>query len=138
MSGPQNGRVSEARSVPHSDAHGATVRGGGGGRFVRRQAAEAAASVAGSVAACDRSFADRYPALHEWLTLTRDDVGQRMTATLLLFAEAGRFKACFCDRQADASFFRSSESVEGLWSALESALADGSADWRARRQAAKR
>ena len=72
------------------------------------------------------------------MTLQALDGKPRATATILVFTELGRWKACFCDREADASFFRSAESYAGLMASVESALAEASADWRARTRPARR
>jgi len=58
------------------------------------------------------------------------DGAAAMTATLLVFCEEGRFKACFHDRDEGRTFFRSSESFQELLETLERALADGVAEWR--------
>lgn len=121
-----------ASGINHSDAHGATARGGGGGSYRSRSRPGVGDNVPPGVAGRDPSFQERYPALHEWLTEATLDGKPVFTATLLVFCEDGRWKACVGDRENDRSFFKSSESFQGLLEALEKALSDGSAEWRAR------
>lgn len=70
----------------------------------------------------------------EYLSLDLVEGKPRQTATLLVFVESGRWRACVNDRDSESSFFRSSESFLGLLESLESALSNGTADWRARPQ----
>lgn len=116
----------------HSDAHGATKRGGGGGTYRSRSVVSSNGCNQGGIVARDPDFLRDFPALCEFMTMAMNEGKAVLTSTVLVFCEGGRFKGCFSDREADRSFFRSSESFAGLWRALESALAAGDADWRVR------
>lgn len=89
------------------------------------------------MAAIDTTLQRTHPALCEYLTSMVCDGKSRFTATLLVFAENGRFKACLSDRETDCSFFRSSESFQGLLDAVEASLRQGDADWRPKSQRKK-
>lgn len=78
----------------------------------------------------DPEFARRYPALHEWMTVSILEGSARETSTLLVFCEDGRFKGCLHDREGSQVLFRSGVTFLGLLEALEACLTDGSADWR--------
>lgn len=81
----------------------------------------------------DSPWVQAYPHLFEFLVDTRwEDGTERETGTLLLFAEAGRLKACLNDRALGRSVFLSAESLESLFSALQAGLADESLDWRSK------
>jgi hypothetical protein len=90
------------------------------------------------LAAEDREFSSSFPALTEWLTLQLHEGASIRTATLLIFCEEGKWKACIADRERDASFFRSADTFNGLLGALEDALREGTAEWRARARSGKR
>jgi len=98
--------------------------------FVQRgRSGEGGASVGGGgpseVCAAD------IPALVEYLTLDHyEDGASRETATLLIFAEEGRFKGCLNDRQEERVCWVSSGSLLGLIAELEANLEAGTADWR--------
>jgi hypothetical protein len=89
------------------------------------------AAAAGAVAAEDADWAKSYPAVLEFMT---DQVGEGgevvETATLLLFAEDGQWKACFTDRATERRLWRSGKTVKGTLAALEKALGQEGADWR--------
>jgi len=78
-----------------------------------------------------------YPVLLEFLTSTvwGEDKTARVPGTLLLFTEAGAFKAMLRDRDDPGVAFVTSGSLDGLLAALEAGLASGGLDWRADRQA---
>lgn len=116
--------------VGHSDAHGATRRGGGGGSYRSRAGSPNGNRLPPGVAAVDAQFQQSYPALCEYMTSTLTDGKPCFTATVLFFCEEGKWKACVRDRERDMVCFRSSESFTGLLEALERALADGGAEWR--------
>lgn len=80
----------------------------------------------------DPEFIRSYPTLYHYLfDVVWDDGTQRETATLLLFADAGRLKACLKDRALHRSAFVSSSSLDGVFEALERGLLGEGLDWRA-------
>lgn len=71
------------------------------------------------------------PAVVEYLTATAyPDGSQRERSTISLFLEDGVVKACLSDRDQARTLWRSGASVEDALMAVESAVADGTADWR--------
>jgi hypothetical protein len=50
---------------------------------------------------------------------------------LTLYLEDGVFKAALNDKEADASVFRTGDALQKVLEALEKALANDTADWRA-------
>lgn len=82
----------------------------------------------------DPEFERRHPTVCAFVTQDRfDDGGYRQTSTLLFFLDQGSLKVCLSDRQGSRSLFRSANSIEGCLDALEQALSDGTADWKAKR-----
>ena len=89
------------------------------------------ADVPADSTAHDPDFADRYPALHEYLTRTVDDDGEpRQTASLTIFAEDELFKCCLNDRECKEVAFYSDNSFLALMDGLEHSLQEGKLDWR--------
>lgn len=72
-----------------------------------------------------------YPSVVSFLsdTVYRDGSG-RVTGTLLMFVEAGLWKACLRDRDLDEVAFVSADTPEGVLSAMESGIKDGDLEWR--------
>jgi hypothetical protein len=90
-----------------------------------------AAAPAGSAAATDVEFAKKYPNLSLLLTCTTLPNGKvRQTATMTIVAESGLWKGGVKDRDHSMSLWRSGETIDGLLTALETALESGQADWR--------
>lgn len=88
-----------------------------------------------AAALCADGMVEVGPAIQEWLTGTAYEDGKpRQTATIMLLAEAGRWKAWVHDRDSRRSAWLSSEGLGDLFVALERALASGVADWRADRK----
>lgn len=99
-------------------------------RFVKRLE-NAAAGGASTLVKDDLS--ESYPALWEYLTATEYAPGQpRVTSTLMLLTESGKVKGCVHDRDGNASAWFTSTSLRGLLDAIESALIEQTADWRAK------
>lgn len=74
-----------------------------------------------------------YPSLLEWLTEDRyEDGSARQTATLLVFAEQGTWKACFADRDNDRNTFVSANTPEGCLGVLEERLKANAVEWKPR------
>lgn len=98
-------------------------------KWVKRLAPEDKEGV-GSGHAEDLDFASQRPALHEHLTCDWLEGTKRLTSTLGLSTEGGRWKARLADRDNGMVLFVSGDSVEGALDALEKALTGGEADWR--------
>lgn len=54
-----------------------------------------------------------------------------MTGTLTLMRDGDLFKACLNDRDSECSAFISGKTLTSLLEAVEAALKEGKADWRA-------
>jgi len=81
--------------------------------------------------ALDGKFLAKYPSLaHHIGDDFWDDNTPRTRSTLTLYLEEGSFKAALNDKEADASVFRTGETLDAVLAALEKALASGTADWR--------
>lgn len=79
----------------------------------------------------DAGFVSHWPALFEYLTLLSwDDGSAREPATLLVFVDEGRWKACLNDKANARVGWRSADSFAGLLDVVEAGLAGGSMDWR--------
>lgn len=79
----------------------------------------------------DEVFSGFYPTLFAHLTETVWDDGKpRKTATLLLFAENGRWKGFFHDRDGKRGFWVTAEAWEGLLDALEGSVESSSTEWK--------
>jgi len=79
----------------------------------------------------DTSFQKLFPNLHEMLTATQyADNQPRTTSTLLLFCEGGVLRGCLNDRDNNRSSFLTAETIDDLFSTIESALASGRVEWR--------
>jgi len=86
----------------------------------------------GKPAAEDAAASKQYPNIVLLLTATKDDAGKlRKTATLTICAEDGLFKGGIRDRENSASLWKSAKTFDGLFKALEAALDDPDAEWRA-------
>lgn len=64
---------------------------------------------------------------------TYPEGGYRNTSTILFFLERGFLKVCLNDRENNRSLFRTGDSVDACFDALEEALAGDTADWKAKR-----
>lgn len=107
-----------------------TPVGSGGGVSLSAGLAGAGAAVNGAFAH-DSDLASRCPFLNLFLTATVDDDGKpRKGATLMFFAEDGRFRAVLHERQLSLSLWRDADSLQGCLEGLEAALAGGRAEWR--------
>lgn len=77
-------------------------------------------------------WSEDMPAVCEYLVLDRyDDGTPRTCATLLIFAQEGRWLACLNDRERGRSAWASGDTPDEVLRALDRALQDGSASWRA-------
>lgn len=106
-------------------------------RFIKRKPIEEGVDLGPPpIAANEEAFRD-FPALFEFLTVSRwEDGTPRATGTLLLFSDAGVFKFCLNDRDAGLALWVSSSCLLGALESLERALAEGTGEWRG--QATKR
>jgi len=87
----------------------------------------------------DPFFAEKYEALHEYLTLSVwEDGSSRMTSTISLFTDNGQWKARLNDRDEGTVAFVAAEGFIALLEALETGLRDGTLDWREDRFAAQK
>jgi len=78
-----------------------------------------------------KKWRDAHPALSEYLETDEWENGEtRATSTLLLFVDAGGFKACLNDRDANRSLWVTGVSFLDVLEALEGLLASGGGEWR--------
>lgn len=79
----------------------------------------------------DQAFRDRYPILFELLASTEKVEGKRRKpCTLTLVAEDGLVKCGLKERDRNLSLWTSSETVGGVFAALEEALGERPVRWR--------
>jgi hypothetical protein len=83
--------------------------------------------------AWDEELFSTYPAIFEYLTLSRRGGRDIETATFLFFCGEGSFKACVTDREANQVLWRDASTFRGLLETLEETLAAGKATWRAKK-----
>jgi len=85
----------------------------------------------GTDAPSDPKFASHYPALWEYLSVTRlEDGSTRKLAKLSLSVQDGRWCACFVDEDNKRLMFISGETYDQLLKSLEKHLANETAEWR--------
>lgn len=83
----------------------------------------------------DSMFAESYPTLHEYLTLSQwADRTPRMTATLTMYFVDGSMTMVVNDRDNERSAFFTASEFGDLMQAVETALRDDSAEWKSRRK----
>lgn len=80
--------------------------------------------------AVDSAFEGDYPGLHEHLTLDWLSGKRRVTSTLTVFCDAGRWKGSLRDRDNGLVCFCSADTFLGVLGALERAVVSGDGDWR--------
>lgn len=86
-------------------------------------------------AAQDPAWAKGIPTVLEYLTQTMWDDGKpREVATLTVVAEGGTWRVCLNDRAGQRSCWVSGDTVHKALEALEAALKEGKAGWRATKQ----
>lgn len=87
----------------------------------------------------DSVFKAAYPLLYEHMAdTTWEGGGSRETSTVVVRIEAGRFNVCLNDREAKASLYVTSDTVEEGLQALEAMLASDNADFRPWKGGSKR
>ena len=75
---------------------------------------------------------DLFPAVCEFLSAVKwEDGSDRKTGTLNLFLQDGKLKCWLNDKEFGRSLCRSGDSLDELLQALDTALSDPRADWRA-------
>ena len=77
------------------------------------------------------AFVKEFPALHEFLTVTKwDEDTRRITGSMNCFFEDGVYKLCLSDRdQGYVAFVTVDDPVDGL-RLVESQMRDGTIEWR--------
>lgn len=81
----------------------------------------------------------RFPGLLEWLTAEEwEDSKPRVTGTVMLFREGGRWKAWLHDRGERQGSFVTAGTLDGLLAAAEQAVLSGEGDWRPDRKVSGR
>lgn len=87
----------------------------------------------GQAGSCpDAKLMKAYPTLVEYLvTVKWDDGSARERSTVTLFIEDGSVKLALNDRDLSRSLYVTADSLDEALGALEEALKDDSADWRA-------
>lgn len=99
--------------------------------MIRRQSKSASGDGNAVHAARDTVMEADRPLLMEYLTdLTYSDGSERQTATLLIFAADGVWKACLNDRSEEQCLWASGSDVAAALDALETMLDTGAPDWR--------
>jgi hypothetical protein len=79
----------------------------------------------------DAELSVKFPTVEGFLCLLQDDEGKpRQTCTFTVVVEDGMFKGGLKDRDHQMSVWRSGETLEKLLEALETCLAEGTADWK--------
>lgn len=83
----------------------------------------------------DRDFADRFPDLHEWLSLDHyDDGSPRVTCTLTIMVDAGALKLFLNDRDNNRSACVNAASFDEALDQLDRGLKNDSLHWTVKRQ----
>lgn len=92
----------------------------------------------GGVRAHDADWAEKYPTLHEFLTLTQlSDGTTRTTSTMTLMIEGGLFKAVLNERDTNQGCWATGETITQLLAEMEERLSADHVDWRAQKWAQK-
>ena len=100
------------------------------GKFACRRSPNRAGDPDGAKPLDPKDLAE-LPTVVEFLTLDRfEDGAERVPGTILLFAEAGTFKACIVDKDAGLVAFTAFKTLRGVLAALERDLAGDGLDWR--------
>lgn len=84
----------------------------------------------GSPTVADPFMETSCPLLHALLSLTSWKGEKRQPATLILFAEDGRYKVTLNDRQSQRVSFVTLDTTEGMLEYIDRLLADDGLEWR--------
>jgi len=77
----------------------------------------------------DKGFAEEWPGLFEFLATATDNEKERKGGSVSLFADRGRLKACFTDRQTQLMFYADLNPALGLQGQLEAILTGEHEAW---------
>jgi hypothetical protein len=98
---------------------------------ILKRLAERKAKAKTGTAVADPAGAKKYPNLHCLMTaLVDEEQNERRVATLTVFADDGCYKVCLNERNVSLTLWASSETLDGLWEALEARLSVDDVDWR--------
>ena len=86
--------------------------------------------VAADTPAEEKVFARVAPALHEFLTCSREGDKPRQTATWLIFCQDGLFKCFLTDRESGKQLAAAGDSFQALIAALEARITSEAPEWR--------
>lgn len=79
----------------------------------------------------DPAASKKYPSLYCLMTALLDDAGgPRRVATLTVFADDGAFRVCLNERNVSLSLWAASDTLDGVWEALEARLSVDEVDWK--------
>ena len=81
-------------------------------------------------AAHDETVAENAPMFHRWFTMNKYRDADRMTPTLNIWTEDGRFKVCLSDRQTGMVAFLTLRSLDSAFQDIDRALDDGNVEWK--------
>ena len=81
----------------------------------------------------DEEAASSYPCLFEFLACRVWNDKARALGSVTLFADEGRWKVCFADKEHQEVGFTTLGSLSGFLDALERALDEDRCDWRPQR-----
>lgn len=81
----------------------------------------------------DEEMGAALPALYQLLCASVADGKGRLGASLSLFAEQGRLKACIYDKSTSMVWFCTLDGSRGILEQVEGALQRGAGEWRVKR-----
>lgn len=81
------------------------------------------------------SFQEEFPAVYQLLAMATDEDGNpREGASIILFCESDRLKACLVDKHTGFRSFLVLHATEAIWEQIERSLQDG-VEWKAKKDA---
>lgn len=108
-------------------------------QMIKRESVSSLSAGNSPLAARDETFERQFESLHEFMTARLfDDGSERETATLLVFASDGQWKACLNDRAEGRVAFVTGRTVQDLFKLLNEQLDSSSVEWRASKQYGKK
>lgn len=100
-------------------------------RFLQKSPTEGGVNLSAPTGQEDADLRENFPALYEFLTVTRwEDGGERQVATLLVFVEDGSWRVCLNDREQARTAWSAGQSLWVAVQELECGLASGTQSWR--------